>query len=174
MPHADRPEFRELHFDTLDDITAHADSLLGQPYQKVKKWSLGQNAQHIAKMMEGSLDGFGFKFFVLFRMFARLFKDRVLAGPMPRGIKGGASRRFKPFLAEEHVTDDQGVDRLRHAVSRLHKEPQRFPSPLLGDLTRDEWTRFHLRHAEMHLGHIVPDPKPIKEEDRPPMHTDEI
>ena len=29
--------------------------------------------------------------------------------------------------------------------------------PALGPLTRDEWVRFHLRHCELHLGHLAID-----------------
>ncbi len=157
MSNDKNPKRRALHFETLDEIVAEAERLDGVAYARVKKWSLGQNTEHVAKMMEGSLDGFGFRLPVVFRWVARLFKDRVLEGPMPAGIKGGASKKFRPFLASDDVTDGAGIERLRRAVHRLKTEPQREPSPLLGELTREEWDRFHRTHAELHLGHLVPD-----------------
>ncbi len=46
---------------------------------------------------------------------------------------------------------------LKTAIQPLHLEPQRMPSPFLGKLTKDEWDRLHMRHAELHLSFFVPE-----------------
>ncbi|MEX2545983.1 MAG: DUF1569 domain-containing protein, partial [Phycisphaeraceae bacterium] len=54
------------------------------------------------------------------------------------------------------VSTEEGLARLRVAAERLNREPARAPSPLLGQLSRREWDQLHCRHAELHLGFVVP------------------
>ncbi len=42
-------------------------------------------------------------------------------------------------------------------IDRLNREPQRYPSPVFGKMTKEEWDQLHLRHAEMHLSFYVPE-----------------
>ncbi|MBX9787841.1 MAG: DUF1569 domain-containing protein [Pirellulales bacterium] len=35
-------------------------------------------------------------------------------------------------------------------------ETRRVPHPVIGRLSVDQWNRFHLRHAELHLSFFVP------------------
>lgn len=46
---------------------------------------------------------------------------------------------------------------LRQAIGRLKTETKRGAHPVIGRLNAAEWDQFHLRHAEMHLGFIVPE-----------------
>jgi hypothetical protein len=39
----------------------------------------------------------------------------------------------------------------------MKAEPQRFPSPFLGELTREQWDQLHCRHCELHLSFILPE-----------------
>ena len=60
------------------------------------------------------------------------------------------------LVPDPQITSEQGLADLRAAVERLGNEPKRVPNVVLGRLTREEWDRFHLRHAEMHLSFVSP------------------
>jgi hypothetical protein len=49
-----------------------------------------------------------------------------------------------------------GLKGLREAFSRLKATDQRAEHVVFGPLTKEEWNRFHCRHAEMHLSFIIP------------------
>ncbi len=53
------------------------------------------------------------------------------------------------------TSDEDGVQMLEKAIHRMQTESSRVDHPLLGKLTGDEWTQFHLRHAEMHMSFLV-------------------
>jgi hypothetical protein len=148
---------RTLHFHQLDEIVADAEHALTRGYRAVGKWSLGQVASHLAILMELSLDGFPFQMPRSFQVMGRLLRPLFLRQSPPAGIKMPVQARgmLKP---SDDVSDEAGVQRLREAVSRLHHESQRHPSPILGQLTKAQWDRFHCRHAELHLSFIVPHP----------------
>ena len=147
---------RALHFDDLDQIVAEAERLSERGYRMHGHWTLGQVCAHVAILMECSLDGFGFKLPLRYRLLGRLLKKRLLNQPIPAGVRFPA--RAASTLEPPVVTDGEGLDRLQKAVRRLQAEPQRHPSPLLGRLSNVEWNTFHCRHAALHLGFLEPDP----------------
>lgn len=146
---------RELHFDDLSEILVEAETAVAESYRPIGNWSRGQIFSHLAVTMEYCLDGFPFKLFPPLRWFMRTFlKKRLLYQGMPTGVKltGDAARYLKP----QPCSDKEGLDRLRTAIHRLETETQREPSPLLGQLTTEQWNQLHLRHAELHLGYLIP------------------
>jgi hypothetical protein len=52
---------------------------------------------------------------------------------------------------------EEGVRRFREAFSRLRGECPANVSPVFGRLTHGEWVQLNLRHAELHLGFLVPE-----------------
>jgi hypothetical protein len=46
---------------------------------------------------------------------------------------------------------------IRAAIGRMKTESTRFPSPFLGELTRDQWDQLHCRHCELHLSFLIPE-----------------
>jgi hypothetical protein len=79
----------------------------------------------------------------------------VLRRGIPRGLR-------IPATVRDELTPPRGAEgsvelaRLERAIGMFEacgSDPPRHP--VLGELTRDEWREFHLRHCELHLGHLV-------------------
>lgn len=157
-----KPTPRPLKFNCYNCILGELDKLEGKPYRKQGKWSLGQVAEHLASGINASIDGFGFKLNPAYRLLGMLVKNNLLANGIKPGIKfnNKAAVVFKP---DPNITDQRGVELLRAAIDRAKQTPPDKPSPILGKLTSDEWQQFHCRHAELHLGMIVPEPEPEAE-----------
>ncbi len=51
---------------------------------------------------------------------------------------------------------EDGILALRRAINRLKSERERDWEQCFNMFTRDEWDRFYMRHAELHLSYIVP------------------
>lgn len=90
------------------------------------------------------------------------------AAPVGTGkVAGRRELRFEPLdevLAEverlaaaEPVPLDEGLERMRRALGRLKAEAPTAPNVIFGPLSHDEWVALHCRHAELHLGFLVPE-----------------
>jgi hypothetical protein len=150
---------RTLHFERLEDIRADVDRLAqAQEVKHLGNWSAGQVLKHVAMIMTCSLDGFRARppwYFRLMFLFMRPFmKSKFLRDPMPAGFKmpSFAAAEMNPPAS----TWNEGLAAIREALHRLQTEPQRAPSPFMGNLTSDQWTQLHCRHSELHLSFLVP------------------
>jgi hypothetical protein len=148
-------ERRQLHFNSLDDLAAEVERLAAcRQLRTLGNWSAGQICEHLATVMNKSIDGFDKKMPAVVRFLARLLvKQRLLSRPMKPGF------RLPGRLAEivpPPVETAAGLDDLRRAIRRLRTEEKRSPSPFLGAMTRAEWDQLHCRHAELHLSFLVP------------------
>jgi hypothetical protein len=146
---------RQLHFDSLDDLSADVERLAAcHELRTLGNWSAGQIFEHLAVVMNKSIDGFDKQMPAAVRFLARLLvKPRLLGRPMKPGF------RLPGRLAEivpPPVETAAGLDHLRRALGRLRAEEKRAPSPFLGAMTRAEWDQLHCRHAELHLSFLVP------------------
>jgi hypothetical protein len=88
------------------------------------------------------------------RWMLRLRKQRFLYGPMRAGVRipgvqGGT-------LATDLLPLDEALARFRRVTERLKIEAPTAPSPVFGRLTHEESIALTLRHAELHLGFLVP------------------
>jgi hypothetical protein len=146
---------RQLHFDTIDDILAEVERLNQGKVRNLGNWSPGQVLMHISRVMNGSLDGIALRVPWWIRFFARLFKKRFLKGPMPAGFR--LPDEAAKTLVPGETSWEEGLQALRQAIGRLKTESQRFPSPVMGEMTAAEWNQLHCRHSEMHLSFLVPD-----------------
>ena len=166
-PKATGVERRTLHFGTFDDAKAEARRLLKGPYARAGEWSLGQNCEHLAAFMRYSLDGFPKKLLpwpinALLRRVA--LRESFFRKPMPAGLP--TAPFLKPSVVETPAgetasrADAEAVERFCRECDRVAERQAaggRFePSPIFGEMRGDLWPRVHLKHAELHLGHIVP------------------
>jgi Protein of unknown function (DUF1569) len=146
---------RKVDYKTLGEVLADADRLAAGPVTLLGNWSAGQVFRHLAGAYNGSIDGFPASFPWYFRLMGRIFKKKLLGGPMPSGLK------LPPELAEkvmpEPTSTEEGLAELRAAISRLEREPGRARHPIFGDLTRDEWNQIHLSHANLHMSFLLPE-----------------
>ena len=146
---------RMLQFASFDDLLAEIDQLERcGAVRCLGNWSPGQNFSHLARAMTASIDGFPSRFPWPMRMIGRVIKPVALRRRMPTGFQ--MPMRIRPVMEPAATTFAEGVAELRTAIQRLRSEAKRSPSPLLGNLTAPEWEQFHCRHAELHLGFLVP------------------
>ena len=146
---------RELAFQSLDEVVADAERLAASPNTKMLgNWPLSQLLTHLATMINGSIDGSSAKAPWFIRLIGPFFKGRVLKNKMSPGFKLPKHVEVGSFPAAS--SPQEALERLRMAVGRLESERMTARHPILGKLTHEEWTRLHLRHAELHLSFAVP------------------
>ena len=146
---------RELQFHNIEDIQAEVERLASAEIRTLGNWSPGQIYWHLAKVMNDSIDGSAMRLSWFMRMLGRLFKGRMLNRPMPAGVK--LPKAAAEVVEPPPTTLEQGLELYRTALRRQLTETNREPSPFLGQMTREEWTQLHCRHAELHLGFLIPD-----------------
>ena len=151
---------RALQFETVDDVLRDAE-LLAEAARRgtlrvAGNWSLGQALGHLATWVNMPFDGYPEmpppKWWMrplrpLMRWW--LVNKGFPAGVRIEGVPGGT-------FGIEPCEVDEGLRRLRSAFGRLAAEAPMQTSPVFGPMTREEWTNFHLRHAELHLSFFHP------------------
>jgi hypothetical protein len=149
---------RDLHFDSIDQVLAEVDRLVeaerAGKLKHVGNWTLGQTLGHLACWTEYGYTDFPLKPPFFIRWFLRLRKNSWLHKPMQPGLRipgvaGGT-------MATEPMPLDEALPRFRKVMERLKTEEPPVPSPALGKLTHQESIAITLRHAELHLGFMVP------------------
>jgi hypothetical protein len=146
---------RELDFGSLDEVLADAERLVAFPGTKILgNWPLSQLLTHLATMINGSIDGTSAKAPWFIRLVGPLLKGRVLKNKMSPGFKLPKDVEVRFFPAK--TSPQEALEQLRTAVGRLQNERMTTRHPILGKLTHEEWTRLHLRHAELHLSFAIP------------------
>jgi hypothetical protein len=88
------------------------------------------------------------------RFAAGLFKNKLINGKMPAGIKmpPGLAREVLP----EPTSTEDGLAQLRAAVARLERDPHRAKHPVFGNISNEEWNKVHLNHANLHMSFLLP------------------
>ncbi|MBN1846085.1 MAG: DUF1569 domain-containing protein [Sedimentisphaerales bacterium] len=144
---------RQLHLSSLDDIIAELDRLAGGGYEKAGQWDLAQVCDHLAYFVRGSLEGFADKVPWFVRVFVgrRLLHKLLQGEPIPEGI--AIPDKLVPPPGGDAAAAVQG---LKDLLERLKVQPQLHPSPFFGTLTRDQWLKLHILHANHHLSFLTP------------------
>ena len=147
---------REVRYESYDELLADVESLAGQETQVIGNWSFAQILEHLGIAIEGSIDGIPFKAPLPLRLVAKLFlKKKLLRGPLDPGFK--IPDNAKPVLyPKEEKGLEEGLEHLRRAVARCQSETNRASHPLFDTVTCEEWDKWNLRHAEMHLSFVLP------------------
>ncbi len=146
---------REIQYANLDELVADAQRLVSLNATTTGNWSAGQIFEHLARVMEKSIDGFETPPLPwIVRLGLRIFlKRKILNQPMSPGFK--LPKRAESEIVAAPIDEQEALAHLKRAVSRLKSETERKPSPLLGQLTIDEWNQLHRRHAEMHMSFLT-------------------
>jgi len=152
---------RTLRFHTLHEILRDVEQIgavtseTGESICADGNWTPAQIVEHVTFFIDGAIDGFTFTAPLPIRVLARPFKKRILTKPMKPGIKLPA--RMSVVLPDPETTWDDAVSALRDAVARIDcGERMMQPSPLLGEMTHEDWVNLHCRHAEMHFSFMHP------------------
>ena len=141
---------REIRYESLNDLMSDAERLASPNTRMLGNWTPGQIYQHLADTMNSSIDGFSGMFSAPVRwVLSLLMKRRFLYKGLPAGFKAPAN-----FVPDTTSVED-GLTALKNAVSRLKDDTTRALHPGFGPLTLDEWTQFHLRHAELHMSFLL-------------------
>ena len=151
---------RTLRFDSADQAIAEAERLAAAEregrLERAGNWTLGQTLGHLATWANFAFDGYPpeVRAPLPVRMILRLMRGRILSKGMTAGVKirnvpGGT-------LGLEVLDPDEGLRRFRAALDRLGSTPPKIDNPVFGPLTHEQWVQLNLRHAELHLGNLVP------------------
>ena len=148
---------REVRYESYDDLFADAERLASGDVRTVGNWTLGQIFQHLAQTMNSSIDGTDMKFPWLMKKIFLLFmnKEKMLNEKLRPGFKipkKGAAQ----FIPDPGVSTEEGLASLRAAIERCQTETSRAEHPAFGGLTREEWDKLNLRHAELHMSFAAP------------------
>lgn len=151
---------RELRFQHFDEVIADAEHLNRVGYDRVGKWDLGQVIGHVSEWIRYPMDGYPkitFPFSILMwalrNTVGKPQKKKLLAqGKFPPG--GPTVKESVPPAGKD---EQVAISQLNELIDRVNRyEGKLFPSPLFGELTRDDWLKLSLIHAAHHLSFLVP------------------
>jgi hypothetical protein len=146
---------RRLRFNSHDEVLADIRALAARPTRHLGRWTLPVICQHLALTVNKCLDGdVAIPVPLRTRIVARIFRNRVLHTRLPGGFKLPQDAEAAMFYEPESVA--AAIDELEKAIARLGTTTKRYPHPAFGKMNAAQWDLFHFRHAELHLGHIVP------------------
>jgi len=149
---------RILRFESIDQLMAEVERLVeAERAGRLRcqgNWTLGQTLGHLAAWTEYSYTGAPLKVPFFIRWFMWFRKNKFLYGPMRAGVK--IPRVEGGTLATEPMPLEEALGRMRRVMERLKTEAPTARSPLFGLLKHQEWIALQLRHAELHLGFLIP------------------
>ena len=141
-----------LHFDSLEDVLAHVESLARQPLAGLGTWTPAQNIDHVRRLIRVSHEGADFTMPLPARILGRLLRARILSSPIKPGMQ-----TVEQFQPPADITLDEAIAAFAEdARAASRPGAMRYPSPFLGALTYEQWEQLHCRHAEHHFANIVP------------------
>lgn len=152
---------RVLRFNSTADLRLDLDRLESAhkagTLRAAGNWTPGQVFAHLAAFINFAYDGYPPELRPppwLFRFIFGLLKKKYLHGRLPVGVRIPGVKNGT--VGADLVAINEGLTRLRRAISRLESSAPTVPNPVLGRLSHEEWTALHLRHAELHLSFLHP------------------
>jgi hypothetical protein len=141
---------RELAFASLDEVMPEVERLMAG-HVTVGRWTLGQICNHLATVInwlqEGGPDS-------TLQTVSEAIRQRFFRrGRFPEGVEAP----HPSLLPKPGLDARTEAEALREALDRFVSATEPFAAhPILGPLTREEWTRFHCMHCAHHLGFAIP------------------
>ncbi len=146
---------RTLSFSDLSQVRTDLEQITSRPHTTVGGWTAAQIIEHLAKTFTVSVDGINFKMGFFIRRIGPFFKNRFINQPMKTGFK--MPEMMKPdFMPRAEISLEEALKNYRAAYERFVSATEVQPHGFIGKLTKEEWTKVHLKHSEMHLSFIVP------------------
>lgn len=147
---------REVVYRSYDELLADAERLAGEETKVVGNWSFAQILEHLGIALEASIDGVPLRAPFYLRTMAKLFmKKKLLNGPLTPGFQIPDSAKPAIYPREDKSLED-ALAHLRRGVERCKNESARANHPLFDTLSREDWDKWNLRHAEMHMSFVLP------------------
>lgn len=145
---------RKLRFESYEEVLTDVEHLAAGEVRLLGNWSFGQILKHLAVAVDSMIDGGPFNMPAPVKFLMNLMmKKRMLTRSLSPGFKLPKSAQA---LVPDETSVEEGLELLRVAIDRLHKETKRAPHGAFGVLSPLEWDQFQLRHCEMHLSFVVP------------------
>jgi hypothetical protein len=151
---------RVLRFNSLDDVLRDAEMLAeaarGGTLRATGNWTLGQALGHLATWVNMPFDGY--PEMGRSAWWVRLLRPVITWWLVNKGFPAGVRIAGAPggTFGIEPCEADDGLGRLRAAFRKLAEDAPIHTSPVFGSMTHEEWIKFHLRHAELHLSFFHP------------------
>jgi hypothetical protein len=147
-------ERRDLTFKNYDEIINEINNLKKNGYQEAAKWNLEQICKHVSYFMKASLDGSDEKVpWIIKVTIGKLLKKSLLS---PKKSKPN-SMTDPNSVFQRSENDKEEIKIALELLNRLKSKKENLKSsPLLGDLTNEEWDFIHIKHWSNHLSCLVP------------------
>jgi hypothetical protein len=150
---------RMLQFASIDQVMAEVDRLVEAEragrLRRLGNWTPGQTFGHLAAWGEYSYTGAPLRVPFFIKWILRLRKRKFLYSPMRAGVRIPGVEAGT--LATEPMPLDEARGRLLRVLQRLKSEAPTAPNVIFGRLNHEEWVAINLRHAELHLGFLIPE-----------------
>jgi len=155
-------ERRVLRLESIADIETDLEALTraerAGTLRHLGNWPAGSIFEHLGRAVQCSFEGFdGFTFPLWLRIFAPLVKTRMLNAPFPTGFNLSKDSDKKAW--KSGVGFDEGLTFYRSQLARVWPDGKASTAmlhrhPSFGKMTPDDWVKYQLRHAELHLGFL--------------------
>ncbi len=151
---------RKLRFSDVAELRAEIDRLLAadrtHTLVQLGNWTPGQIFGHLASWINYGYEGFPMgppPFFI--RWILRRRVRKYLRTGMPAGIHIPGTK--EGTFGTEVLSIDEGRTRLTRALDRLERgDIPQYDSPAFGPMSVNDRIQLNLRHAELHLGFLLP------------------
>ena len=147
---------RTVRYESYADMLADAEAMVASDIKLVGNWSLGQILKHLAFSHHFAVDGANMSIPWPMKFVMKLaMKNRFLNKGLPSGYTI-PKKMESVLIAAEDTVAPQALEDLRAAVERVQSSPTLAKHGMFDELTHEEWEKFNLRHAEMHMSFVVP------------------
>jgi hypothetical protein len=152
-------ERRKLRFANIDELEHEIERIAEAErtgrLRQLGNWTAGQTCGHLATWINFWYEGFPFKVPWLIRLLIRPRIPGYIRDGLPAGVYipkvAGGTYGTEPYDLNE------GLALINAALERFRNEPVRYQSPGFGELTDEQRLQLTLRHAELHLGFLIPE-----------------
>ncbi len=145
---------RELHFGSLEEALADAESLAQGPVTTSGAYSFGQILDHLARTIEvvaGDRESPRISFPI--RLVARMLRSRFVTKGMKPGFKL-PSKAQSVFWPDGEVETTAGLEHYRESIELFKRTDPLPPHPIFGEMSRADQEQLQCRHAELHLSFV--------------------
>jgi hypothetical protein len=151
-------ERRALRFNTWPEAIAESRRLieLGESgrLRCAGNWTLGQAIGHLGTWINYGFDGYPMTVAPELQAEAQKRKDHAFEHGLRCGYR--IPNIDEGTTGIEVIPEREALEKYIRAGERLAAGTPRFGHPFFGMLSKDDWWRLHLRHAELHLSVFHP------------------